>query len=487
MALSRRAMIAGGLATAATGALAEAPFTSMRPRARLVVKDAVDRMIRQAGLSGQVGCVVADSATGEVLEAVAPDVAQPPASVTKAFTALYALEALGADYRFKTRLLAGGIVSDGILEGHLILAGGGDPNLITDDLSALAQRLKDIGIREVTGDFLVWENALINLDEIDSTQLDYAGYNPTVTGLNLNFNRVHFEWRKAGAQYTTTMDARSENHRPDVKIAQIQIANRDTPIFEYRDGGNVDQWTVARSALGNGGSRWLPVRYPALYAGEVFATFARGLGIVLKKPREVINLPQASLLLTHESVPLDVMMRGMLLYSTNITAEAAGLSATAELTGQSRGLRTSALGMARWAEQRAGILPVFADHSGLGDASRVTAADMVRFLTATGVRKAMHPLLKDIALLDQNRRRIKDHPGEVRAKTGTLNFVSSLAGYVRTAAGQDLAFAFFAADIDARERGKRAGDEQPAGVVSWNRDAKALQQRLLQHWITRGA
>ncbi len=483
MRLTRRALLGGAASSLATAAVAEAPLTSMRPRARLMNTGSAAAMIDQAGLSGQVGFVMADAASGEVLEAVAPDLPQPPASVTKAVTALYAIEGLGAGHQFLTRVIADAPVVDGVLKGNLILAGGGDPNLVTDQLAQLAESLKAAGLRTVEGDFLVWDNALINLDEIDPSQLDYLGYNPTITGLNLNYNRVHFEWKRAGDAYTTALDARSEKHRPVVTTARMRIVDRRTPVFTYQAREGVDEWTVARYALNNAGSRWLPVRVPALYAGEVFASFARSQGIVLKRPKEIGILPAGQELARFASQPLDRMMRGMLRFSTNITAEAAGLSATAARTGQKRGLRTSALGMARWAEDRAGTAAHFVDHSGLGDAARVTASDMVQFLTAGGVVPTLRPLMKQIDMVDRNRKVIRDHPGQVLAKTGTLNFVSSLAGYLRTASGRDLAFAFFGADLEAREEGKRAGDEAPPGARQWNRNAKALQQRLLQNWI----
>ncbi|WP_342076585.1 D-alanyl-D-alanine carboxypeptidase/D-alanyl-D-alanine-endopeptidase [Yoonia sp. SS1-5] len=483
MIVSRRFVLGGGLSAAATGAGAEAPLTSIRPRARLPFRGATAQIIAAAGLSGQVGCVLADLATGESLARVAADLPLPPASVAKAVTALYAMDALGAEHRFETRVFADGPIENGVLNGNLILSGGGDPNLVTDQLAELVDRLAEKGLREVRGDFLVWDDALANLDEIDPTQLDYLGYNPTITGLNLNFNRVYFEWKKAGDSYSTGLDARSEKHQPPVTTARMRIVDRESPVFTYRTQGNVDEWTVARRALGNGGSRWLPVRNPALYAGEVFATFARTAGIVLKPAKVHGAEPAGQVLARYRSVPLDQMMRGMLRYSTNITAEAAGLAATQMLSGQQRGLRTSALGMARWASDRAAIAPTFVDHSGLGDAARVTASDMVQLLTAEGIAPQLRPLLKRIDLLDGNRKVIRNHPGLVQAKTGTLNFVSSLAGYVRTASGRDLAFAFFGADLEARAAGKALGGEAPRGAAPWNRSAKALQQRLLQYWI----
>ena len=487
--ISRRALLAM-LMSAGGAAMADAPLVSLRPTARPTAADRVTPEMRQtlaqvvaaSEVTGHVGIVVADAQTGEIIDQHDADIPQPPASVTKAVTALYALEGLGADFRFITRVFAKGAILDGVLDGDLILVGGGDPDLITDDLAVLAQRLKEAGLRDVRGAFQVYGGALPNLDEIDDEQLDYLGYNPAVTGLNLNYNRVHFEWRKQGSNYSVTMDARSDQFRPAVTVAKMQVVSRDMPVFTYADGGNVDEWTVARGALGNSGSRWLPVRYPALYAGEVFATFAKDQGITLKAPVEVFEMPKGDVLAAFEGQTVTEVMRDMLKYSTNITAEAAGMAATEKLTGQKRGLRTSALGMSHWARARAGIAPSFADHSGLSDATRISAMDMVRLLNADQVMAQLQPILKDIAFKDEDNKQLKDHPATVLAKTGTLNFVSCLAGYLRTAGGRDLTFAIFAADLDAREKGKLSEDEQPFGSISFNTNAKRLQQVLLQRW-----
>lgn len=486
MRLSRRAILASAVSTLATRTFAEAPITSLRPIARVTPQDAVTKMVARAGVSGNVSVMVMDIATGEVLEDISSTLPHPPASVTKAFTALYALETLGRQHRFQTSLFADGEILDGVLDGNLIIAGGGDPNLVTDNLAELAQQLKEAGLREVRGNFYVWDNALINLEEIDSGQLDYLGYNPTITGLNLNFNRVHFEWKREGEDYVTALDARSENYRPVVTTARINIVDRPYPVFTYRDAGDVDQWTVAKGALNNEGSRWLPVRHPALYAGEVFATFARSHGIVLKPPTEIAEAPSGTPLASYQSEPLVEMMRGMLRFSTNITAEAAGLFATSQRVGRQRGLRTSAFGMARWANDRAGgISPLFVDHSGLGDLSRVTPADMAKLLIAPDVMQALRPILREIRVVGDDDKRVEGDGVSVKAKTGTLNFVSTLAGYVRTKSGRDLAFAIFASDLDAREAGKLQGGEAPPGSRSWNRRARGLQQDILKHLLLR--
>jgi len=472
---SRRAVVVALFGSVATGIFADAPLTSLRPMGRPQKAGAITPemrvplidVIRASGVTGRVSAVLADATTGEIIDSSDGNEPLPPASVTKVVTALYALEYLGPEFQFQTRVFADGPILDGVLDGNLILAGGGNPNLVTDDLAQLATRLKDSGLTAVRGKFYVYDGALPNLDEIDESQLDQSGYNPAISGLNLNFNRVHFEWQREGGAYTVMLDARSINFRPAVTFAKMRIVDRSVPVYTYRDGG---------------GSRWLPVRYPALYAGEVFAGFARGHDIALTSASEIALPPQAAPIAIHKSVSLHRMMQEMLRFSTNITAEAAGMSATKERTGQMRGLRTSALGMSRWAKERAGIVPSFADHSGLGDTSRLSAADMVTLLNADGVEAVLNPILKVIPMRDADWRVMTDHPARVVAKTGTLNFVSALAGYIRTASGRKLTFAIFAADLEAREIGKASNEERPTGSVTFNTNAKRLQNQLLLRW-----
>lgn len=494
MSHTRRFFLSSALSAVAGAAFANAPTTSLRPQARpggtpyeTEVSDLRPRMragmeeiVSASGMSGEVGFVVMDPATGETLVDIDGDLERPPASATKAVTALYALETLGEDYRFATRVLASGPVVDGVLQGDLVLVGGGHPNFVTDDLALLVDQLAGGGLKRVTGRFLVWGEALPTEREIDPDQLDHLGYNPSVGGLNLNFNRVHFQWTRQSGSYLVEIDARSETLKPAVTTARMEIVDRRGPVYTYRDAGGVDAWTVARRALGDAGARWLPVRYPALYTADVFATLMRSKGIVLPKVDRITDRPEGTELARHESVPLRDLMRSMLRWSTNITAEAAGMTATDALVGGGFDLDTSAARMTVFAAERAGIAPFFEDHSGLGDDTRITAGQMVQLLAAPGVSRMLKPIMKTIPLRDAQGNPVPGLNAEVRAKTGTLNFVSALAGYIDLAGGRELVFAFLAADLDARRRSKAVPDERPAGSVGYNGRAKTLQQKLLQ-------
>ncbi|SIS97343.1 D-alanyl-D-alanine carboxypeptidase / D-alanyl-D-alanine-endopeptidase (penicillin-binding protein 4) [Roseivivax lentus] len=481
--------MAAGLA--AGPSLAAAPETSLRPLARapdFLVKTvpSLQELVAGARLGGATSVAVAHVASDQILEDYAGTLSLPPASVAKALTAAYALEALGPEHRFVTRLLATAEVSpDGILDGDLILAGGGDPTLDTDRMAELAAAMKAAGLREVRGRFLVWGGALPRLDGIDALQPDHVGYNPAISGLNLNFNRVHFEWRRAGADYSITMDGRSARYRPEVSMARMVVVARRAPIYTYRDTGGRDDWTVAKSALGNGGARWLPVRQPELYAGEVFQTMAGAQGTRLKAPELLETLPESTIEVARvESEDLPGILEDMLRYSTNITAEIVGLAASAARTGAvPESLAASAEAMNSWGREVLELERIaFVDHSGLGDASRISAVDMVHALVRLRARGTLKPILKEIPLEDETRTPLPDAGVEIRAKTGTLNFVSGLAGFQTLPDGTELAFAIFSADLGRRAALSEAERERPPGGRTWNGGAKRLQHALLRRW-----
>ena len=173
--IGRRGILAGGLA-----ALAGPVFGQTRPKARPDrSRSGVDAIcaehIRAAKLGGAVGYAVADLTTGQILGGAQADMLMPPASVTKALTALFALERLGAGKQFTTRVIATGPVQGGMVQGELILAGGGDPSLDTDRLGDMAAALARAGVRGLTGRFLIYGGALPYIERIAADQPDFVG------------------------------------------------------------------------------------------------------------------------------------------------------------------------------------------------------------------------------------------------------------------------------------------------------------------------
>jgi len=487
--VSRRAFLTGAAGFAAAPAFGGPPETSLRPvfRPEGLFRRAIPsgaELVAQARLGGRVGFAVADAVTGEMLEVFHPLHAMPPASVAKAITCAYGLDRLGPGYRFRTPLVADGTMADGRLDGDLWLVGSGDPVFDTDALAAMASDLRTLGVREVTGRLLLADGALPQIFQIDPDQPEHVGYNPAISGLNLNYNRVHFQWARQSGDYQVSMDARSESLRPAVQIARMQIEDRAAPVYTYAQVEGRDQWTVARGALGDEGARWLPVRRPAAYVAEVFETLARSNGLTFQSVELAEEAPDsATVLVEHVSAPLEDILRDMMRWSTNLTAEVIGLMSTQAGGVRPDDLHASAAEMSNWMHETLGARQAqFVDHSGLSDQNRVRSQDMVRALVHAGPNGLLRRLMRDIPMRDSLGNLVEDHFVEVVAKTGTLNFVSSLAGYARTRTGKDLAFAIFCGDVERRAALSVDERERPDGGRDYSARARMLQQKLIDRW-----
>lgn len=480
MTVTRRGVLAGVLAGVAAPVWGGAVERSLRPMRRPGLGDApltdAGAMVAEARLGGATGYIVAEVATGRVLEAVNADAPMPPASVVKTITALYGLDRMGAEHRFATQVMAVGTVSGGRLTGDLMLVGGGDPTLDSDGLGDLVASLAATGLREVTGRFLAYAGALPGFERIAEDQPVQVGYNPGLSGLGLNFNRVNFEWTKGGA--TVQMTARGERFVPPVRMARMRVVDRATPLFAYAKGEGTENWSVARDGLGTEGSRWLPVRQVAPYVAEVFQTLCAAQGITLRQAEVVQAMPAgARPLVARQSDGLAVICRQMLRFSTNITAETVGMMASGAGSHAA-----SARAMQDWAAARLGLQADLVDHSGLGGQSRVTAAGMMRALAVGDKALNLRPILRNIGMRDDQGRTIKDSPIRVVGKSGTLNFVSGLAGFIEPPGGRDLVFAIFCADAARREAVPLEDREDPPGETAWVRRAHLLQARLIRRW-----
>ncbi len=481
---SRRSFLASSLAVLPIAACAEAPSNSLRPVDRPAPpkpKSASD-LVSDAGITGVTAFALADARTGRRIAGSNDTALLPPASVAKIITGLYALDVLGPNFRFGTEVVYKGTISNGVLNGDLVLRGNGDPLLDTDGLNALVKQVKAAGINKVVGRFIVDASAIGPISMIDAGQPAHVGYNPAVSGINLNYNRVHFEWKKEGADFAVAMEARSENLRPNVRSSRMRIVDRAGPVYAYEDAGSYDSWTVARGALNNFGSRWLPTRKPKAHVAEVFTSLANSNGLALPKA-QFGSSSGGTRIAFDQGAELPAVVRGMLKFSTNLTAEVLGLTASKALGGNAGSLKASAKRMNQWVKSKYGVNVSLVDHSGLGDKSRVTAKALVDILTkAHQTQSDFEALLKPIPMRDEKGNKIAGHPAKVMAKTGTLNFVSALAGYVRGADGRAKAFAIVSGDVPRRKSIPKENREKPRGAKTWNTRSKRLQQKLLQKW-----
>src|SRR5690606_35650870 len=128
------------------------------------VQALVDRLIKESGLSATICVYVEDAASGAVLADVNGVVPLAPASNNKLVTTAAALTLLGPDHIFKTKFYRTGPIKDGVLQGDLVIFGGGDPTIsgrfekdkqdVTAILRGWAERLKSAGIKQIAGNIV---------------------------------------------------------------------------------------------------------------------------------------------------------------------------------------------------------------------------------------------------------------------------------------------------------------------------------------------
>ncbi|MEW6581230.1 MAG: D-alanyl-D-alanine carboxypeptidase/D-alanyl-D-alanine-endopeptidase, partial [Actinomycetota bacterium] len=344
-------------------------------------------------------------ATGPVpVAAFRPDVPRLPASVMKLVTSTGALLSLGPDHRFETRLYGGvNTVLDGrVLRGPVYVVGGGDPMLSTPDysravldgrgsrLTDLVRPLRALGVRLVRGPVVVDETVFDAQRTGPQWKASYVSECPPLSGIVVNQNR-----------------------------------------------------------LGNGGN----VGSPAVAAAQRLRQVMRSMGVRQAGPARGGHAPaRARLLATATSVPLRTILGVMNRNSDNFIAE----TLTKDV-GAAAGRGTTAAGTAHTAEllDELGILATedrLVDGSGLSRANRLTATTLVRLLaTADADPTWGTALLSSLPRGGEGtlRRRFKGAIApRVRAKTGYINGVSSLAGIATSPSGTRYAFALLMNDWD---------------------------------------
>ncbi|MEQ9811413.1 MAG: D-alanyl-D-alanine carboxypeptidase/D-alanyl-D-alanine-endopeptidase [Azospirillaceae bacterium] len=457
-------------------------------------------LIDHLGLGeARVGYVVFDLETGERLAERDADGLFIPASVIKLPTAIAALDILGPDYRFRTSLHTTGQVNDGVLDGDVILRGGGDPFLFSDHLQLLAQRLSGGGIRSITGDFVYDSTLLTETPQIDPTQPVAVAYNTAVAALSVNFNQVRLRWQGIGAALDGEIVAVTDNLQIPVPAIAVSSAPAGTPAgtpFLRQSNLTPDGWMLSPE-LPAEGEDWLPVAHPPALAATLFRILAAEEGVVLPDPVRGVVPAGAREVAVHESARLWVILREVLRYSNNMSAELVGQVTSRALTGAALPMTQSAATLQHWFQRRLGDVDWsgarLMNHSGLSSDSRMSPNQMAAILADAHSRNVggdFPGLLRQLTWADAFNEDAPEGASEivVRGKTGTMHYGMGLAGLIDTAGGRHLGFVFFVSDIERRNALDRAMNPltrwpDPDGR-RWVDRARVLEQELVRRWAT---
>lgn len=455
--------------TWAAAAPADAPSASS-PLARRL-----DAALAAPALRGaQVGALVVDRASGEVLYARHPDRPLVPASNLKVLTGVASLAHFGPAHRFTTRVLAPAPPDgDGAVD-WLAVRGGGDPALTSEQWWRLAADLRARGLRRVRGGLRV-DGGVFDGQRWHPgwAPLTARAYHAPVGGLSANYGafRVIVEPGPApGAPVRVRVD-------PPLPYFRVAAEARTAPP------GGRHRIRVDREALADGDrvvvSGTLPqdaapvdvyraVSHPALYAGALLRMQLEANGVrVDGAVREAPAPADAHELLAFEGHALATIARLFLKNSNNMIAEALvkamalpagdGDGAVAAPAGWEAGLAVMRRTLAGLGIDTSAL--VLVDGSGLARANRVPVRQLVAALRAADRSFAFGPELLaalPIAAADGTlAHRADGAAGAVRAKTGLLSGVTGLSGFVR-ADGRELVFSvlangYRAADGDAMD------------------------------------
>ncbi len=468
------------------------------PRADAAPIDALARRYRLN--SADIGAIVFDPAQAIVLEAHLADIPRIPASTTKIVVALAALRLLGTEYRFTTSLLRDGAIHNGSLHGDMYLRGGGDPSLSSDDLHHFAAALKDSGIRRVAGRFVFDDSFLPSTPAINDRQPVAAAYNPSLSALSLNYNRVQLQWRHTAGSPDFQTKVWSPADSGSLPVGAIQTDPQqpggDPRMRFLHSAAPLDRWLLSRH-LPPHGWETLPVRTdPGRITALIFRTVCHNNGIALPLPQAGLTPRHTRPVYTHASPPLSQLIAGTLRHSNNLSAELIGQVASRHLLGRPVTLHGSAAALAAWYRQR---LPdtdwrtfISHNHSGLSSRSRHTPRQLAAILgygwrlatTRTpGANFAELLPASDWTRADGQRRE------SVRAKSGTMHYAAGLAGYLLSRSGRRLGFVILLTDFARRAALDAAFDPRvaidPPEASAWTRRARRFRRALVKVWLER--
>ncbi|SMB24093.1 D-alanyl-D-alanine carboxypeptidase/D-alanyl-D-alanine-endopeptidase [Sterolibacterium denitrificans] len=449
---------------------------------------AVARALKQAGIPETAVAVVVQEA-GATRAQVSLNAGQAfnPASLMKLLTTYAALDTLGPAYAWQTEILASRLPVAGVLDGDLVIRGGGDPKLGFEQFWLLLRQLRARGVREIRGDLLL-DRSLFDAEKIAAaaaTPFDdqpLRPYNVTPDALLVNYKTLRLQ--------LLAEQGGKANQAPDLLVeprpANLAILNRlrttnatacgdwkaqlQAEYTEYiEDAGNGDTGSASPQLilsgdypLNCGEQTWhLGAMSHAQYVHGVFRQLWQELGgtfsgrLALDKPLPAPLYPLAR----SESPPLAEIIRDINKYSNNVMARQLYLTLGAEWlrrnnldqderlhqTLRPASAADAARALSAWLAQRQLHFPelVLENGSGLSRQERLSANSLAALLQHAWQNPLMPEFIASLPLAGidgtmKKRLQTGSAPGAGQAhiKTGSLDGVSAIAGYIRNRHGQ---------------------------------------------------
>jgi D-alanyl-D-alanine carboxypeptidase/D-alanyl-D-alanine-endopeptidase (penicillin-binding protein 4) len=415
---------------------------------------AVGRAFLDAGIPlNHVAIVVQDTAKLQPLFAYDQNRPRNPASVMKLVTTFAALDLLGPDYRWRTEAYLGGALVDGVLHGDLILKGYGDPKITVEQWQSFMAQLRAKGLEAIDGD-LALDRSLFALPAYDPAAFDHEPLKPYNVGPDALL--VNFKSLKVTLA-------------PDAIAANVSV-HADPPLDAVTLGAppplsadDCSDWrTQATPAIEDHGDRaaivfrgtypascgerdwWIAMLDHPHYVRAMFDTYFRAAGGRFSGGLKQRSVPAGAIpFAVLESPPLYDIVRDVNKLSNNVMARQIFLTLATTSSSPPATPAKAAATVKRWLAARKLAMPglVLENGSGLSRRERNTAGGLNRLLMAANASPVRDEFASSLAVAAvdgtlERRFHNGDVAGQALLKTGSLEGVRALAGYVIDATGR---------------------------------------------------
>ncbi len=416
----------------------------------------VAQALARAGIpETSAGVYVQEIGAAEPLVAHRAEQGFNPASVMKLVTTYAGLELLGPAHQWSTDIYTEGVMLQDVLVGNLIIKGGGDPKFTIENFWLLLRALRAKGVREIRGDLLL-DRSLFANDHPDPGRFDgepTQPYNTTPDALLTNFKTFTL---------TFAPDAEGKGVRitVDPPSAKLHIVNNLTLAegacgnwlgrikTQVQDSGDTARLTFAGPYARQCGEQanYYSVLGHREYVGGLFQHLWRDLGGVFNgRVRDGDANANSIKVVSQRSPALSEIVRDINKFSNNVMARQLLLSIGASAGGAATPDRATRVVQQFFAGKG---LPmpqlVIENGSGLSRIERVSARDLGQMLQAAFRSPVMPEFIASMPLVGVDGtmiRRLTNSgvAGQAHIKTGLINGVRALGGYVLDAKGRRVA------------------------------------------------
>jgi D-alanyl-D-alanine carboxypeptidase/D-alanyl-D-alanine-endopeptidase (penicillin-binding protein 4) len=440
--------------------------------AQEALPEAVSAALQQAAVPPDaVGIYVQKVDGNAVLLSSNRDVPFSPASTMKLITTSAALELLGPAFTWKTQAFTDGTLRGETLNGDLIIKGSGDPRLVMENLWLFLRRIRAAGIRHIRGN-LILDRSAFEERPYDAAAFDndpLKPYNAGPDALLLNFKSLNLRFLPNG----TTRKVRVVMEPPldGVKLLAPKFVDEDCGDWHEKVKPDFDDRALRFNGVfpsSCGEKAWNVHPYTMTntqYFGDVFRALWNELdGTFTGEVRNGTVSPAAQMIAEWQSPALSEIVRDINKFSNNVMARQVLLTIPNQVMHVPGTPELGVELVRQWLAKKNIYAPelVIDNGSGLSRTAKLSAATLGRLLVAEYHSPVMPEFIASMPIIGidgtmKKRMTQQIAAGNGHIKTGALEGVRAIAGYVFAASGNRYAVVFIINDPHA-EAGKAAQD-----------------------------